>query len=165
MITTIFFDCFGTVFDMSSVSKDIMKYYSKILKSEVWEPLIFPKYFETLPAHPDSAEGIQLLRKKYMVVTCANGPLGLLAKMSKHNGISWDAIVPLEMNKVYKPNPEAYLSVCRILGVDPAEVMMTTANKTFGDLEAAEKLGMKPQLIREEGYPKDIISLAKELGC
>src|SRR5690606_31356336 len=110
-----------------------------------------------LPAHPDAVEGIRRLRKNFTVVTCSNGPLGLLAKLSKRNGIEWDAIVPMELNRVYKPNEKAYMTVCEVFGVQPHQVRMVTANKTFGDLEASSALGMIPTLIRDESSSfKDI---------
>lgn len=163
MISTIAFDCFGTVFDMSQVDHEDLKYYGATLRKEIWEPLKFPKSWETLPAHPDCKEGIELLKTKFTVVTCSNSPLGLLTKMSKHNSISWDAIIPLEYNKVYKPNPKAYLTVCEMLNIKPEEMMMVTANPTFGDVEASQKLGMTPQIIRHDPHPKNIIELAKLL--
>lgn len=107
-----------------------------------------PTSWETLPAHPDAREGIAKLRERFIVVTMSNGPLGLLTKLSKHNGISWDAIIPIEMKRVYKPNPVAYLTICDLLDVQPSEIMMVTANEKFGDLEAAQRLGMWTTLIR-----------------
>ncbi len=94
------FDVFGTVFDLSSVDKRDIKAYIDHIRRPTWQPLVLPEYWETLPAHPDAAEGIARLRKKFTVVTCSNGPLHLLTKLSKHNSISWDAIVPLELNRV-----------------------------------------------------------------
>lgn len=165
MIKVIAFDVFGTVFNMKGVAdkRDIKAYLAHIQKPE-WSPLILPSYWEMLPAHPDAAVGIERLRMGYTVVTCSNGPLGMLSKVSKHNHISWDAIIPLELNKVFKPNPRAYMTVCEVLNVAASEVMMVTANKDFGDLEASAALGMTPMLIREEGKVKDIIELARSFG-
>lgn len=158
------FDVFGTVFDLANVSRDEVRDYVKQLKQVDWRPLRLPAHWEALPAHPDAAEGIARLRKSFMVVTCSNGPLGLQAKLSKHNGISWDAIIPLELNRVYKTDPRAYMTVCEVLGVEPAEVLMVTANRTFGDLEASRALGMQAQLIRDgDENPKTIIELAERL--
>lgn len=167
MIKVIAFDVFGTVFDLNQARREEIQEYIKHIKDEIWRPLHLPKSWEDLPAHADAVEGIERLRSKYMVVTCSNGPLGLLSKMSKNAGISWDAIIPLELNQVYKTNPAAYMTVCEVLDVKPAEVMMVTSNKTFGDLEASAALGMKPQLVdREFGRePTTITELATLLGC
>jgi 2-haloalkanoic acid dehalogenase type II len=159
------FDTFGTVFNLAGVDHEDVRAYAHHIRKPEWSPLRLPKAWETLPAHPDSAEGIARLRSKFIVVTCSNGPLGLLAKLSKYNGVSWDAIIPLELNKVFKPNPRAYMTVCEVLGVKPAEVLMVTANRTFGDLEASRALGMQAQLIRDGDGPKNIMELAEQLGC
>lgn len=163
-IKVLAFDVFGTVFDLSGVDREEVKSYARHIRSPEWKPLTLPQSWETLPAHPDSAEGINLLREKFIVVTCSNGNLGLLTKLSKHNKVQWDAIIPLELNKVYKPNPKAYMTVCEVLNVLPEEVMMVTANATFGDLEASKALGMTPMLIRDENTPKDIIELNRILS-
>lgn len=159
MIKVIAFDVFGTVFDLSGVDREEIRAYAHHIRKPEWSPLHLPRSWETLPAHPDAAMGIKWLREKYLVVTCSNGPLGLLSRLSKHNNVSWDAIIPIEMKKVYKPNPRAYLTVCDLLNVNPDEVMMVTANKDFGDLEATDALGMQPMLIRNPGTPKTIIEL------
>jgi 2-haloacid dehalogenase len=157
------FDVFGTVFDLSSIDRQEVRDYVQHIRQEPWRPLQLPAHWERLPAYPDAAEGIERLRKNFVVVTCSNGPLGLLAKLSKHNGILWDAIIPLELNRVYKPKPRAYLTVCEVLNVQPADVLMVTANRTFGDLEASRGLGMAAQLIRDGDGPKTIIALAESL--
>jgi 2-haloacid dehalogenase len=153
------FDVFNTVFDLAGVPRDEIKAYADHIRQPEWSPLVLPKSWETLPAHPDSQSGIARLREKFMVVTMSNGPLGLLSKVSKHNGISWDAIIPLEMKKVFKPNPAAYMTICEVFGVNPSDVVMVTANEHFGDIEASRSLGMRPVLIRGE-YCKDINALA-----
>lgn len=162
-LEVIAFDVFGTVFDLSSVDRNEIREYINQIRQPEWKPLQLPKSWEHLPAYPDSVEGINLLRKKYFVVTCSNGPLGLLAKMSKNAGVQWDAIIPMELNRVYKPNHKAYMTVCEVLNVKPESVLMVTANKDFGDTEAAIALGMHATLIRQGNGLKTIIDLANSL--
>lgn len=165
MLRVIAFDVFGTVFDLSGVDRDEVRAYVDHIRQPEWKPLRLPESWEHLPAHPDSVVGINQLRQKFIVVTCSNGPLGMMAKLSKNACVHWDAIIPLELNRVYKTNPKAYLTVCEVLGVEPSEVMMVTANKDFGDLEASAALGMTPMLIRgEHGVHQTIIDLADSLG-
>ncbi len=168
MIKVIAFDVFGTVVDFSGVPYDERKAYADHIHEHdgvksPWKPLELPESWERLPAHRDSRKGLQLLRERYTVVTCSNGPLGLMTKLSKHNNLSWDMITPLELRQVFKPNLEAYLFVTELLGIKPSEMMMVTANEKFGDLEASAKLGMLPRLIRPNGSRPDLLDLAYDL--
>lgn len=164
-LKVIAFDVFGTVVDFSSADREQVREYVRVTRLPAWQPLHLPQSWAWLPPHPDSRWGIERLRSKYAVVTCSNGPLGLLAKLSKNAGIDWDAIIPLELNRVYKPRPDAYRTVCEVLDVLPSEVLMVTANKTFGDLEAAQSIGMQSVLIRGAEGLQSIIELAELLGC
>lgn len=160
MIKVIAFDFFGTVFDMSKVPKEDIINYVKHLKKEPWTPLVLPDVWETLHAYQDSLNGIEWLREHYTVVSCTNAPIGTQIKLCKNNGISFDGYIPLELNKTFKTKPESYMTVCEVLKVKPEEVMMVTANKEFGDLEASKKLGMTPVYIRHDSKVKDIEFLA-----
>ena len=166
MIKLIAFDTFGTIFDTSQAGDGEVAAYNRHMEScrdfDSWRPLRLPDSWKTLQAFPDVKPGLAQLRSLgYRCVTCSNGPAPLLHEVSKHNGLVWDGIVPLEAARVFKPDLRAYLHVCRVWNVSPAEVMMVTANRTFGDLEAAEMLGMQPQLIRDEqARTKDVMALA-----
>lgn len=164
MIKVIAFDVFGTVVDMDGVPKHELRAYLKHISKPEWSPLVLPYSWANLPAFSDSSVGLAMLREEYTVVTCANGPLSLLREICDNNGLGFDAIIPLEANRVFKPDPRAYMTVCEILGHDPSEVMMVTANVPgLGDLEVAESLGMTPQALRNPGAPATIIELAKQL--
>ena len=163
MLKVIAFDVFGTVVDLSGVPRDEVRAYVDHIRQPEWAPLVVPESWERLPAFADSAEGIHRLREKFIVVTCSNGPLGFQTKLLKHAGVQFDAIIPLELNRVYKTNPKAYMTVCEVLGVEPSEVLMVTANEKFGDLEASRALGMEAVLIRGSGGPQTIVELAEML--
>lgn len=162
MLQVIAFDVFGTVFDLSGVDRAEVRAYVEYIRAADWKPLTLPESWNNLRAHADALEGIERLRRRFQVVTCSNGPISLLAKISKAAGISWDALIPLETARVYKPNPRAYQLICETMRVPPEAVAMVTANATFGDLEAAGVLGMRPILIRDDQRPT-ITSLADEL--
>ena len=164
-IKVVAFDVFGTVFDLSGVNHEEIRDYAHHIRQPSWSPLVLPESWKTLPAHPDSKYGIEKISLYYSVVTMSNGPLDLLVALSKHNSIKWDAIIPIQMNKVYKPKKEAYLTICELMKVQPNEVMMVTANKTFGDIEAAQSLGMTPMLIRGDSDIQNILQLSMKLGC
>lgn len=155
------FDVFGTVFNLDKVPNKEINYYGNHIRQEPWQPLNLPQSWENIPAHPDAAEGIAILRQHYQVITLSNCPIKLLTTLSKKNHISWDAIIPIESYQVFKPNPKAYQIACQLMGENPDNIMMVTANPTFGDIEQAQNLGMIPQIIRHDNYPKDILELAK----
>jgi 2-haloalkanoic acid dehalogenase type II len=164
MIKVIAFDVFGTVFDLTAANRADVKAYVDHVHADDWAPLTLPPSWYELKAHDDAKYGLKWLREDYQVVTCSNGPIELLTKLSKKNGLSWDMMIPLEMAKVYKPKLEAYQLICSLMGVKPCEVAMVTANKTFGDLEAAMHLGMLPILIRDksaERFIPDLMELAR----
>ncbi len=162
MIELICFDVFGTVFDMSTVSKDSIRKYVDHVKSNSWEPIDLSGW-SNIKAHPDSKIGIDLLRTKFQVVTLSNGPMRLLTKISKANDISWDAIIPIEAYKVYKPHESAYKIACDLMDIAPEKTLMVTANPTFGDIEGAAKNNMHSQIIRQKGFPLSIIELYETL--
>ena len=164
-INTILFDVFGTVFDMSSIPQDEIRDYVRHVKSEEWSPLVLPESWRELKAHPDSAEGVARLAERYGVVTFSNGPVELLYHISDTNGIAWNGFIPVAQARGYKPTTWIYPWACGCISRSPADVMMVTANATFGDLEGAAACGMVPQLVRHEGYPLTLIELAERLGC
>jgi 2-haloalkanoic acid dehalogenase type II len=169
MLKVIALDLFGTVFDLSATPREEIKAYLKHVTQPEWAPLELPESWRCLPAYPDAREGIERLKKKYLVVTLSNAPLDLQYDLSEHSGIYFHDYTALEAWRVYKPNPDAYIRVCVECGGPPSEVMMVTGNPTFahydyGDCEMARKLGMQAQLIRH-GKPDTIIELAEQLGC
>jgi 2-haloalkanoic acid dehalogenase type II len=159
------FDLFGTVFDLSGVDRAEIRAYIEHIKKPEWSPLVLPESWKDLPDFPDTWEGLNRLNDRYSVATMSNAPYLLQNHLLDNHALGFVKQVPLELARVYKPNPRAYLTVCDMLNVEPTEVMMVTANKDFGDLEASAALGMTPMLIRSGDGPKTIIELAEQLGC
>lgn len=158
----ILFDCFGTVFNMENVPREDLFYYASVLSNPTWQPLNFPETWKHIPAHPDSREGLELIRKKHKVIALSNAPKDLMAELSVNNGIIWDHIIGLEKYKIYKPNKLAYLTACAELDCRPSECIMISANKNFGDIEHSREVGMQSILIRDENVA-DIIALESVL--
>ena len=156
--TAFIFDTFQTVFDMAKVKKPELQAYGDHIRqhdgsdiNHPYEPLYLPESWRKLPAHKDSAYGITKLRHAgFIVCTMSNGPVDLLIAASKYNGIHWDAIIPLECYKTFKPRREAYEAAIHFLRLKPHEIMMVTANVEFGDLEGSRDVGMTQTLIRDQ---------------
>lgn len=163
-IKCIAFDCFGTVFDMSGVSRDEIKAYVAHVRKDDFTPFKFPDSWWKLKAHADAAEGVRALQDAgFSCVTLSNGSANLLRYVSRQNGILWDFIIDLAAHQVYKPHADAYRTVEKQLGFKPEETLMVTANPTFGDVEGAAAIGMPSQVIRQAEGPANIIELAWRL--
>ena len=108
---------------------------------------------------PGSAEVLEALRSRYRVTVLTVMSWAIAVDCSKHNGISWDGILSCEFLGHYKPEREAYQTGARLLGLEPAQVMMCAAHK--GDLKAAAAAGMPTAYVpipgeRGEGNDPDL---------
>lgn len=105
------------------------------------EKLHLNKAWHRLDPWPDVVEGLNRLKRRYLVCTLSNGNIGLLTHMAKHGGLPWDCILSAEVFKAYKPDPATYLGVARVFDVAPAGVMLVAAHQD--DLAAARACGLQ----------------------
>jgi 2-haloacid dehalogenase len=96
--------------------------------------------WERLPAWPDSRDGLHQLKSRYVIGPLSNGNTALLVNMGKNAELPWDVVVGLDLLRVYKPDPAAYLGAASVLRLDPGEVMLVAAHN--GDLGAARAAGL-----------------------
>lgn len=164
-IKCIAFDCFGTVFDMSGVSREEIKSYVEHVCKEDFTPFDFPRSWWGLKSHQDACDGIKMLQSMgIFCVALSNGDACLIDEVSKLNGFDFDYVIDLAGgHRVYKPHIDAYRTIEKDLGYKPSETLMVTANPTFGDIEGAAAIGMPSQVIRNPGTPANIIELANML--
>lgn len=94
---------------------------------------------------PDSVPGLHALRARYVLSPLSNGNVALLVNMARAAGLPWDLVLCAEVFGHYKPDPETYLGACRLLSLDPAQVMLCAAHNN--DLAAAQKLGLRTAFI------------------
>jgi 2-haloacid dehalogenase len=94
---------------------------------------------------PDAVEGLQRLKRRYIVGTLSNGNVGLLTRMAKNAGLPWDVVLGAETARAYKPLPEAYLAAARLLNLEPAQVMLVAAHN--GDLGAAAAADLRTAFV------------------
>jgi 2-haloacid dehalogenase len=141
----------------------------------------FNLVWHRLKPWPDAVAGLRRLKKRYVIATLSNGNVALLLDMAKHSKLPWDTILSAELFHHYKPDPQAYLGACELLGLRPWQVMMVAAHKT--DLDAAKRCGLKAAFVqrplefgpkvkkdvapepRFEVNAKDFLDLAKKLGA
>ncbi|GBF26833.1 (S)-2-haloacid dehalogenase 4A [bacterium MnTg02] len=130
---------------------------------------------------PDSVEGLQRLKSKFIIGTQSNGNIALMVNLAKHSNLAWDVILGAETARAYKPLPESYLRNVALLGLEPGECMLVAAHND--DLAAATALGLRSAFVlrpteygpdqskdlqAEEGWDivaKNLIEVADELGC
>ncbi len=89
---------------------------------------------------PDSVPGLTRLKRRFIIGPLSNGNVALLAKMAKHAGLPWDTVFGSDLFGHYKPDPETYLGVAKLLDIAPGELMMAAAHNN--DLAAARKCGL-----------------------
>jgi 2-haloacid dehalogenase len=89
---------------------------------------------------PDSLPGLSRLKTRFIVGPLSNGNVSLLLNMAKFAGIPWDMIFGSDLFSRFKPDPETYLGVARLLNLRPDQVMMAAAHN--GDLAAARSCGL-----------------------
>ena len=104
-----------------------------------------------LEGWPDAAEGLARLKRRFVIGPLSNGNVALLVNMAKHAGLPWDMVFSAEIFRHYKPHPDTYLGVGRLLGLEPREVMLAAAHNY--DLRAAQGLGLRTAfLARPQEY-------------
>ena len=82
------------------------------------------KVWHRLDGWPDAVGGLSRLKSKYIIAPLSNGNVSLLTDIAKHTGLPWDLNLSTEVFRCYKPQPQSYLGVAKILQLDPGEVMM-----------------------------------------
>ncbi len=90
---------------------------------------------------PDSVPGLTRLKTRFIIGPLSNGNVSLLLNMAKNAGIPWDMIFGSDLFGHFKPDPETYLGVPKLLDLRPDQVMMAAAHN--GDLAAARKCGLQ----------------------
>jgi 2-haloacid dehalogenase len=139
------------------------------------------RVWHRLDPWPDSVEGLQRLKRRYLLCTLSNGNLGLLTRMAKRAGLPWDCVLSAEVFRAYKPDPATYLGVARVFDLPPPRVMLVAAH--HDDLAGARACGLRTAYVERPlefgaGHAKDVspragndlhsrnlMDLADQLGC
>ena len=140
------------ILHMENLKKISSRFDLDKLSSDDFDLLV--KAWHRLPGWPDSSEGLNKLKTKFIIATQSNGNIALMVNMAKYSNLNWDVILGAEVVGHYKPEPEAYLKACRALYLNPEECMMVAAHDD--DLKAASLQGMKTGYVhRPYEYGKD----------
>lgn len=103
------------------------------------------KAWHRLNPWPDARGGLYRLKRKFIIGPLSNANVALLVNMAKYAELPWDNVFSCELFKHYKPDPESYLGVCKLLYLEPASVMMCAAHNY--DLAAARKVGLRTAFV------------------
>ncbi|OAP38475.1 haloacid dehalogenase [Sinorhizobium glycinis] len=120
------------------------------------------KVWHRLNGWPDASRGLHRLKAKFIIGPLSNANVAILVNMAKHADLPWDNVFSCELFQHYKPDPETYLGVCKLLYLEPSAVMMCAAHNY--DLAAARALGLRTAFIaRPNEYgPGQITDLEAE---
>ncbi len=89
---------------------------------------------------PDSVPGLKRLKKRFVIGPLSNGNVSLLTYMAKHAGLPWDMVFGSDLFGHFKPDPQTYLGVAKLMDLAPDQVMLAAAHN--GDLAAARNCGL-----------------------
>ena len=107
------------ILHMENLKKIASKFNLHDLSDEDFKMLV--KAWHRLPGWPDSSEGLNALKNKYILATQSNGNIALIVNMAKFSNLNWDVILGAEVIGHYKPEPEAYLKACSALDLKTEE--------------------------------------------
>jgi 2-haloacid dehalogenase len=107
----------------------------------------------TMPAHPDVAEGLTVLRDNgFRLVTLTNSPHHAGVPTPLENaGLAgyFERQLSVDACRAFKPAPVVYRTVCEVLDVAPGDCMMVAAH--VWDTLGAQSVGFSSALITRPG--------------
>lgn len=95
---------------------------------------------------PDVRTALDALRRQHVVAALSNGHVALLVDLARYGDLRFDCLISAELARAYKPEREAYLVAARLLGLEPAELMLVAAHPR--DLEGARRAGLRSAFVK-----------------
>jgi 2-haloacid dehalogenase len=135
-------------FNIDDVHRDVLGevFDENGLSGSPEERLAITQRWHQLDAWPDFVPALRRLRWHRACVSFTILSLSLIVDVSRRNGIDWDAVIPCEMLRVYKPLPDAYRRAAAFLAVEPHEILMVACHNF--DLDAARGVGYRTAFVR-----------------
>ena len=135
-------------FNIDDVHRDVVDevFDENGLGGSVEERRAIAGSWHRLDAWPDFAAALRRLRRHRICVSFTILSLSLVVDVSRRNGITWDAVIPCEMLRVYKPLPDAYRRAAAFLAFEPHEILMVACHNF--DLDAARGVGYRTAFVR-----------------
>jgi 2-haloacid dehalogenase len=153
--------------DFSVVTRDSLAYTLRVLglgyDGDVFER-IMDKYLH-LDLYPDAGAALAAMKDRKLAIL-SNGSTAMLNGLVRNSGLDrvLDATISVDTQKIFKPAPEAYSLIERVLGVPPAEVLFISSNpwdvcgaKAFG-LNVAWIERVTPEAMRLACLKSDVVA-------
>ena len=93
----------------------------------------------------DVVAGLRRLHPRFILGPLSNGNVSLLVDLARHAGLPFDMVFGAEVFGHYKPDPQTYLGACRLLSLEPGQVMLCAAHND--DLAAAQGHGLRTAFV------------------
>jgi 2-haloacid dehalogenase len=113
---------------------------------------LFDKYLDLDP-YPEAKDALGKLKSLggYKLAILSNGSTAMLSALAKNSGLDvyLDAIISVDGARKFKPHPDCYALVEKVLGLKNDEVMFVSSNSF--DVAGAKHFGFKVAWIRRGG--------------
>src|SRR5271170_5907946 len=113
---------------------------------------LFDKYLDLDP-YPDAKDALGKLKSlgSYKLAILSNGSTAMLSALNKNSGLDayLDAIISVDGARKFKPHPDCYALVEKVLGLKKDEVMFVSSNSF--DVTGAKRFGFNVAWIRRGG--------------
>jgi 2-haloacid dehalogenase len=94
---------------------------------------------------PDVRSGLEALRHDRVTSALSNAHVALLVDITRHGDLRLDCLFSAELAHAYKPAPAVYQTAARLLGLEPAELMLVAAHPS--DLKGARRAGLQTAFV------------------
>jgi 2-haloacid dehalogenase len=116
----------------------------------------FMAVYDDLQPYDDAVAGLRLLAEsgQYKLVVLSNGEQKFLEKLARDNiGIPFDYIISVENAGVFKPHPAVYRTAARMMGKEPADILMVAAHSF--DISGARACGYRGGYVNRYNLPNE----------
>lgn len=118
--------------------------------------------WQELSPFPEVAPGLEKLKSRFRLVALSNGEPHFLDHLVK-NRIHWkfDEVISVQVAGAFKPHPGVYLRAASILGLEPGECLMVSANSF--DVMGARACGFRGAYVNRYHLPYEDTSFQPDL--
>jgi len=121
--------------------------------------------YRTLDAYPDARDTLRVLKaRNQRTAILSNGTPAMLATAvdAAELSLDVDAILSVDVLRVYKPRPEVYRLACDFFRVAPGEIVFVSSNRW--DVMGADAFGMRAIWVNRTNLPEEYGSTARVAG-